>query len=86
MLTRVARVEDATVSMREALERAMGREPDPETMQQLRAGGVAVVTHDSVSQAIHDVFCGVMADHEHPSDKDREQARALIDALQRQSS
>lgn len=71
--------------MREALERAMGREPDPEMMQRLEEAGLAVVTQDSVSKAIHDVFCGIVADHQHPSEKDREQARALIDALQQQS-
>jgi hypothetical protein len=79
-------VEEATVVMREALQRAMGREPDPETMQRLQEGGLAVVTQDSVSKAIHDVFCGIMADHEHPNEKDQEQARALIAALQQQSS
>jgi tRNA uridine 5-carbamoylmethylation protein Kti12 len=71
--------------MREALERAMGREPDPETMQRLQEGGLAVLTQDTVSQAVHDVYCGIMADHQEPSEKDRQQARALIAALQQQS-
>ena len=68
--------------MREALERAMGREPDAETMQRLQAGGLAVLNEDTMSQAIHDVYCGIMADHPHPSEKDHEQARAMIAALQ----
>jgi hypothetical protein len=72
--------------MREALERAMGHEADAETVQRLQAGGVAVLTQDSVSQAIHDVYCGIMADHAHPNEKDQEQARALIAALQGQSN
>ena len=72
-----------TVTMRDALERAMGREPDAETMQRLQAGGIAMLSEDTMSQAIHDVYCGIMADHDHPSEKDREQARALIAALQK---
>ena len=63
----------------------MGREPDPETMQRLQEGGLAVLTQDTVSQAVHDVYCGIMADHQEPSEKDHEQARALIAALQQQS-
>ncbi len=74
------------MTMREALERAMGHEPDADTVQRLQAGGVAVLTQDTVSQAIHDVYCGIMADHTHPNEKDNEQARALIAALQRQSN
>jgi hypothetical protein len=72
--------------MREALERAMGREADDETMNRLKAGGVAMVSEDTMSKAIHDVYCGIMADHTHPNDKDREQARAMIAALQQQTA
>ena len=71
------------MTMREALERAMGREPDAETMQRLQAGGLTVLNEDTMSQAIHDVYCGIMADHQHPSEKDHEQARAMIAALQK---
>jgi hypothetical protein len=39
-----------------------------------------------MSQAIHDVYCGIMADHSHPNEKDRQQAQAIIDALQRASA
>ena len=73
-------------TMREALERAMGRTPDNQMVRQLEEGGLAVVDVDSMSQAIHDVYCGITADHEHPNDKDREQARALIAALQKVAS
>jgi hypothetical protein len=72
--------------MREALERAMGHEPDPDTVHQLQAGGLAVLNEDTMSKAIHDVYCGIMADHSHPNEKDREQARALIQVLQQQSA
>jgi hypothetical protein len=30
---------------------------------------------------VHDVYCGIMADHQHPNEKDREQAKALLAAL-----
>ena len=72
--------------MRAALERAMGREPDGETILRLQAGGLAVLNEDTMSKAIHDVYCGIMADHVHPSEKDHEQARALIAVLQQQSA
>jgi hypothetical protein len=70
------------MTMRQALERAMGREPDTETMQRLQEGGLAVLNEDTMSKAIHDVYCGIVADHQHPNEKDHEQARALISALQ----
>jgi hypothetical protein len=75
-------VEGSTVTMRQALERAMGREPDGETMQRLQEGGLALLNEDTMSKAVHDVYCGIVADHQHPNEKDHEQARALISALQ----
>ena len=73
-------------TMREALERAMGRQPDTETMQRLQEGGLAVLDVGTMSQAIHDVYCGIMADHAHPNEKDQEQARAMIEAIQKRSN
>ena len=70
-----------TTTMREALDRAMGRS-DGETLRKLQESGLAVVDQDSMSRAIHDVYCGIMADHTHPNEKDQEQARALIAAIQ----
>jgi hypothetical protein len=70
------------MTMRQALERAMGREPDPGTVQRLQEGGLALLNEDTMSKAVHDVYCGIVADHEHPNEKDHEQARALIAALQ----
>ena len=72
--------------MRRALEKAMGHEPDTGTVQALQDSGLALVSEDTMSKAIHDVYCGIMADHDHPNDKDREQARALIGALQRSAT
>jgi hypothetical protein len=74
------------MTMREALEHAMGREPDGDTVRRFQEGGLAVLNEDSVSQAIHDVYCGIMADHDHPSEKDHDQARALITAIQQRSA
>ena len=70
-------------TMHEALEQAMGMRPDSETMTRIHANGLAIAHEDTVSQAIHDVYCGIMADHTDPSDKDREQARQLIAAMQK---
>ena len=68
-------------TMREALDRAMGSSGD--AVRQLADNGLAVANADTMSQAIHDVYCGIQADHQHPNDKDREQARAMIAALQK---
>jgi hypothetical protein len=70
------------MTMRQALERAMGREPDTETVRRLQEGGLALLNEDTMSKAVHDVYCGIVADHQHPNEKDHEQARALISALQ----
>lgn len=69
-------------TMRESLEKAMRRSSDAEIWQTLGEDGLAVADQDSMSRAIHDVFCGINADHEHPNEKDQSQARALIAALQ----
>lgn len=74
------------MTMREALEQAMGRQPDTDSMRRLQEQGVALLSQDTMSQAIHDVYCGIMADHDHPNEKDHEQARALIAAIQKQSA
>ena len=42
---------------------------------------VWMVDEDTMTQAIHDVYCGIMADHQQPNEKDREQARRLIAAI-----
>ena len=71
------------MTMREALLEAMRLPGDSDTVQRLHESGFAMATEDTMSRAIHDVYCGIMADHEHPSDKDREQARAMIAAIQK---
>jgi hypothetical protein len=69
-------------TMREALDRAM-QSGSGDSVKQLADSGLAVADVGTMTQAIHDVYCGITADHEHPNDKDREQARAMIAALQK---
>ena len=72
------------MSMRDALEQALNIPPG-ETVHRLQASGLAIADQDTMAQAIHDVYCGIVADHSHPNDKDRDQARSLIEALQKQA-
>ena len=74
------------MTMHEALDKAMRRDSTDDAMAALREGGIAMANEDSMSQAIHDVYCGIVADHQHPNEKDRNQARELIAALERQQS
>ena len=73
------------MTMRDALEHALNIPPG-ETVRRLAESGLAVSNEDSMARAIHDVYCGVTADHSHPNDKDRDQARAMMQALQRHAS
>jgi hypothetical protein len=68
-------------TMRDALESAMHHANPDAAMSALKEQGYAVASQDTMSQAIHDVYCGIMADHEHPNDKDREQAAQILAAL-----
>ena len=73
-------------TMHEALEQAMGHHFEPGTVDRIHQEGMAIGNVDTMSQAIHDVYCGIMADHQHPSDKDRDQARAMIEAIQKHTA
>jgi hypothetical protein len=73
-------------TMREALDKAMRRGGTDGAMAALNEDGIAMADVDTMSQAIHDVYCGIIADHQHPNDKDRAQAQQLIEALGRQSA
>jgi hypothetical protein len=68
-------------TMRQALVDAMHLPADSEALAQLHGSGLAIADEDTMSRAIHDVYCGIMADHQHPNEKDRDQARQLIAAL-----
>jgi hypothetical protein len=71
------------MTMLEALDAAMHRESSDEAMAALKERGIAIVDLDTMSTAVHDVYCGIMADHEHPNEKDRDQARRLLEAMQK---
>jgi hypothetical protein len=70
------------MTMRDTLEQAL-RMPRGETAHRLEEAGIAIATIDSMANAIHDVYCGITADHSHPNEKDRDQARAMLEALQK---
>lgn len=71
------------MTMRKALDEAMHRETADGAMSTLIERGVWMTDEDTMTQAIHDVYCGIMADHEHPNEKDRDQARQMIAAIGR---
>ena len=71
------------MTTRDSLVQAMHLPADSDTVQWLHGQGVAIADQDTMSQAIHDIYCGIQADHQHPNDKDRAQARAMIDAIQK---
>ena len=73
-------------SISDSLAQAMRLPADGGTVQRLHDGGLAIADEGTMSQAIHDVYCGIVADHQHPNDKDREQARALMAAMQKIAS
>jgi hypothetical protein len=66
------------MTMRKALDEAMHRDSADNAMSSLNEQGMWIVDEDTMSRAVHDVYCGIMADHAHPNEKDREQARLLI--------
>jgi hypothetical protein len=74
------------MSMRESLVRAMHLPTDSDTATWMLERGIAVADEDTMSRAIHDVYCGIMADHTEPNAKDHDQARAMIAALQTAAS
>jgi hypothetical protein len=71
------------MSMRESLAEAMHLPADSDTLRWLSDRGVSVADEDTMSRAVHDIYCGISADHEHPNEKDHQQALALLAALQR---
>jgi hypothetical protein len=72
--------------VQDTLIEAMHLPPDSDTVKRIHEFGLAVADEDTMSRAIHDVYCGIMADHQHPNEKDRAQAQALIQALQKHAT
>lgn len=74
------------MSIRDSLVEAMHLPQDSDTVRWLSGRGLAVANEQTMSQAIHDVYCGITADHDHPNEKDHAQAQALIDAMKRHAA
>ena len=68
------------MTYRESLLHAM--ELPDDTVRRINERGVVLADLDTMTRAIHDVYCGILADHEHPNEKDREQARQMLAALE----
>ena len=71
------------MSTRESLLEAMHLSADSDTARWMQERGVALADEETMSQAIHDVYCGIAADHHQPNEKDHQQALAMIAALQK---
>ena len=69
------------MTMRTALDEAMQSGTADEAMSALIERGVWMADVDTMTQAVHSVYCGIMADHDHPNEKDRDQARQLIASI-----
>ena len=69
------------MTTREALDAAMQRDTVDDAMKVLIEREVWIADADTMSKAVHQVYCGLMADHDGPNDKDRYQARQLIAAI-----
>ena len=63
---------------------ALRTTPDSELGAWMLQRGVALADEETLSQALHDVYCGIAADHPTPNEKDHAQALALISSLRRQ--
>ena len=74
------------MSTRESLLEAMQLSTDSETARWMLERGVALADEETMGQAIHDVYCGLEADHDGPNEKDRQQALAMIAALRKHAA
>jgi hypothetical protein len=71
------------MSTPESLLEAMHLSADSETARWMLERGVALADEETMAQAIHEVYCGIAADHDGPNEKDHRQALAMIGALQK---
>ena len=69
------------MTVRDALDEAMHHKTTDGVMSALIERGVWMADEDTMTAAIHNVYCGIMADHTQPNEKDRDQARQLIAAI-----
>jgi hypothetical protein len=68
----------------DALLQSMGVTADSRLGTWMVERGVALADEETMSQAIHEVYCGIAADHATPDEKDHAQALALIASLRKQ--
>jgi hypothetical protein len=68
----------------ESLLQSMGVSADSGLGHWMVERGMALADEETMSQAIHEVYCGIAADHPTPSAKDHAQALALIASIQKQ--
>ena len=71
------------MSNQDSLLGALGLSAESETARWMMERGIALADEETMAQAIHDVYCGIAADHKEPNEKDHRQALAMIGALQR---
>lgn len=74
------------MSMQQSLIEAMHLPEDSDAVARIHEFGMALADQDTMSKVIHDVYCGIVADHHEPNDKDRAQAAALIAAIQKRAA
>jgi hypothetical protein len=74
------------MTIRDSLTEAMHLPADSDTLRWLDDRGIAMANEETMSRAIHDVYCGITADHDHPNQKDHDQAKAMIEAMKRHAS
>lgn len=72
------------MSTLDSLLEAMRTTPDSEMGTWMVARGIALADEETLSQALHEVYCGIAADHPTPNAKDHAQALALISSMRRQ--
>jgi hypothetical protein len=74
------------MTIRNSLTEAMHLPADSDTLRWLDDRGIAIANEETMSRAIHDVYCGITADHDHPNQKDHDQAKAMIEAMKRHAA
>jgi hypothetical protein len=73
------------MSTLDSLLHAMRSTPDSEMGAWMLQRGIALADEETLSQALHDVYCGIAADHPTPNEKDHTQALALIASMRKQT-
>ena len=64
----------------------MGHHFEPGTVDRIHQEGMAIAHEDTMSQAIHDVYCGIMAGHTTRTTRTASRRARMIAALQKAST